>query len=131
MQTRYLSRALLVAAIATMVSSPLMAQSTNSQTFEGWANDTAVKNNGRISRDAYLNEMGKRWDTMPNRQGTRDAYLSGLRSKWDAADRDNRGLTPAEVSRMSGNVDSSTSTVPKTGTGVQPGNMGPGNSKGQ
>jgi hypothetical protein len=29
------------------------------------------------------------------------------------------------------NVDSSTSGIPRSGAGVQPGNMGPANSKGQ
>ena len=131
MQTKHLTKTLMAGALMAALACTVQAQSTNSQTFEGWANDTAVKNNGRISRDAYLNEMGKRWDAMPNHQGTRDAYLNGLRTKWDAADRDNRGMTPAEVSKMTGNVDSSTSSVPKSGTGVQPGNMGPGNAKGQ
>jgi len=131
MHTKHLGKTLMIGSLAAALACPLFALSTNSTTFEGWANDTAVKNNGRISRDAYMNEMGRRWDAMPNHQGTRDAYLSGLRSKWDAADRDNRGLTPAEVSRITGNVDSTTSAMPKTGTGVQPGNMGPANSKGQ
>ena len=41
-----------------------------------------------------------------------------------------QGLTPAEVSRMYGNVDSAALPA-KTGSGVQPGNMGPGNQKGK
>ena len=39
--------------------------------------------------------------------------------------------TPAEVSQMTGHVDSSTAGYPVSGSGVQPGNMGPANSKGQ
>jgi len=39
-------------------------------------------------------------------------------------------LTPAEVSRIYGNVDSA-AQAPLTGSGVQAGNMGPGNSKGK
>jgi len=56
-----------------------------------WLEDTprrsclATKNNGRISRKAYMDEMGRRWDAM---------------------DRNQQGLTPAEVSRIYGNVDS-------------------------
>jgi hypothetical protein len=110
---------------------PAFAESTNSVTFEGWANDTAVRYNGRIPRDIYLDEMGRRWDADPGHRGTRDLYLIELRSRWDLADRYNGGLTPAEISRMTGNVDSSTAGMPKSGAGVQAGNMGPANSKGQ
>src|SRR5690242_12896677 len=50
-----------------------------------WATDYAARNNGRISRKAYMDEMGRRWDAM---------------------DRNQQGLTPAEVSHMTGHVDS-------------------------
>ena len=112
-------------------ATPSFAESTNSVTFEGWANDTAVRYNGRIPRDVYVDEMGRRWDSNANRRGTRDVYLNDVRSRWELVDRDNRGLTPVEISRMTGKVDSSTSGIPMTGAGVQPGNMGPANSKGQ
>ena len=112
-------------------ATPSFAESTNSVTFEGWANDTAVRYNGRIPRDVYVDEMGRRWDSNANRRGTRDVYLNDVRSRWELVDRDNRGLTPVEISRMTGKVDSSTSGMPMTGAGVQPGNMGPANSKGQ
>ena len=110
---------------------PAYAESTNSVTFEGWANDTAVRYDGRIPRDIYLDEMGRRWDADAGHRGTRDLYLIELRSRWDLADRNNSGLTPAEISRMTGNVDSSTAGMPKSGAGAQAGNMGPANSKGQ
>jgi hypothetical protein len=112
-------------------ATPAFAESTNSVTFEGWANDTAVRYNGRIPRDVYVDEMGRRWDSDANRRGTRDVYLHDVRSRWELVDRDNRGLTPVEISRMTGKVDSSTSGMPMTGAGVQPGNMGPASSKGQ
>ena len=99
--------------------------------YEGWANDTAIRYNGRIPRDVYIDEMGRRWESDANRRGTRDVYLNDLRGRWSQADRDNRGLTPAEISQMTGKVDSSTSGIPMSGSGVQPGNMGPANSKGQ
>jgi len=76
---------------------------------DSWATDYATKNNGRISRKAYMDEMGRRWDAM---------------------DRNQQGLTPAEVSRIYGNVDSAAGPA-RTGSGVQGGNMGPGNQKGQ
>jgi hypothetical protein len=110
---------------------PAFAESTNSVTFEGWANDTAVRYNGRIPRDIYLDEMGRRWDADATHRGTRELYLIELRSRWDVADRDNSGLTPADISRLTGNVDSSTAGMPRSGAGAQPGNMGPANSKGQ
>ena len=118
-------------AITGFAASPAFGQSTNSTTFEGWANETAAKNNGLITRDMYLNEMGRRWEAMPSHQGTREAYVNGLRSRWDDVDRDNRGMTPAQVSKLTGKVDSSTEAMPKSGSGAQPGNMGPGNSKAQ
>ena len=77
--------------------------------LDEWMRNESVRGNGRISRRAYLDYMGQRWD---------------------AADTSRQGLTPAEVSRLTGHVDSNAS-APLTGTGQQPGNMGPGNSKGK
>src|SRR5690606_16148239 len=38
--------------------------------MSSWANEYARSNQGRISRDAYLEEMGRRWDQHDqNRQG--------------------------------------------------------------
>lgn len=74
-----------------------------------WERGYAAQHNGRISRDAYMEEMGRRWD---------------------ALDRNRQGLTPSEVSRLTGHVDSSAPPA-LTGSGVQAGNMGPGNSKAQ
>ena len=54
MHTKHLGKTLMIGSLAAALACPLFAQSTNSTTFEGWANDTAVKNNGRISRDAYM-----------------------------------------------------------------------------
>ena len=142
MKANTVTKALIVTALAC-APTLTMAQSTNSSTMpaaanatgasavDTWAADQARENNGRISRDAYMQEMGRRWDANPNRTGTRDAYLGELRKQWDAADRDHRGLTPADVSKMTGKVDSSTESMPKSGSGVQPGNMGPGSTKGQ
>jgi hypothetical protein len=79
------------------------------KTGQEWATDYATKNKGRITRQAYMDEMGRRWD---------------------AVDKSHQGLTPAEVSRIYGNVDSAAGPA-RTGSGVQGGNMGPGNQKGQ
>ena len=45
-------------------------------------------------------------------------------------DSNRQGLAPADVSRITGSVDSN-AQAPLTGSGVQAGNMGPGNSKGK
>ena len=126
-----LTQACILAATAAVLATPAIAESTNSTTFESWTNDMAVQYHGRIPRDVYLDEMGRRWEADPHHQGTREVYLRNLRDRWDTMDRSNRGLTPAEISSMTGKVDSTTSALPRTGSGVQPGNMGPANSKGQ
>ena len=58
--------AALAAALGVCGTLPAMAESTNSITFEGWANQTAPRYQGRIPRDIYLDEMGRRWDADPN-----------------------------------------------------------------
>ena len=100
MNVKRLTQAAIVAAALAATGTPVLAQSTNSTTFDNWATDTARQHNGRITRDVYLDEMGRRWDADPNHTGTREAYLRDLRTRWDTMDRGNRGLTPAEVSGM-------------------------------
>lgn len=77
--------------------------------LDEWMRNESVRGNGRITRRAYLDYMGQRWDAM---------------------DTTHQGLTPTEVSRLTGHVDSN-APAPLTGSGQQPGNMGPGNSKGK
>ena len=86
---------------------------TNSKARSGtdlnaWVKHQATEHKGRISRQAYLDEMGRRWDTL---------------------DRNNQGLTPAEISRLTGKVDVDHSALPRTGSDVQAGNMGPTSNK--
>ncbi|TMH67964.1 MAG: hypothetical protein E6H48_06855 [Betaproteobacteria bacterium] len=92
--------------------------------------DTATQTAGVIREDAFLDEMGRRWDADPNHTGSRSLYLDSMRARWEARDPTNQGLSPAEVSELTGNVDTSAGPT-LSGTGVQPGNMGPGNAKGQ
>ena len=122
--------AALAAALGISGTLPAMAESTNSTTFEGWANQTAPSYQGRIPRDIYLDEMGRRWDADPNHRGSRSAYLDRERARWEAVDSGNHGLTPAQVSELTGKVDTSAGPA-LSGSGVQAGNMGPGNAKGQ
>jgi hypothetical protein len=76
-------------ATAQTPSSPMTkgvgaADSTNSKsapTLHTWASDYSRAHNGYISRQAYMDEMGRRWDAM---------------------DRSKRGLTVDEVNSMYG-----------------------------
>ena len=77
--------------------------------FNTWASRHAKDHQGRISRQAYMDEMTRRWESL---------------------DRNNQGLTPAEVSRLTGKVDVDQSAPPRTGSGAQAGNMGPSSTKG-
>jgi len=110
------------------------ADNTNSKSGPGvadsWADKYASEHQGKISRQAYLDEMGRRFDAMDTskRNGlTRQAYLDDLTSQWNTYDRNNAGLTPAEVSRITGKVDVDQASVPRTGSGAQAGDMGPQN----
>lgn len=82
----------------------------HAETMDNWATTQAGRNQGRISRQAYMDEMGRRWDSL---------------------DRNQQGLTPAELSRLSGNVDVEGAGYPRTGSGAQAGDMGPSNSRGR
>ena len=84
---------------ATIQSDNAVIRSDNA-TIRSWAQDTAAQNGGVIREDAYLDEMGRRWDANPDRTGMRGVYLDDLRARWEAADRSGQGLTPAEVSEM-------------------------------
>ena len=127
-----LTQAVAVTIALATTGLPAFAQgATPTVTIQVWADDTAGRYDGRIPRNVYLEEMGRRYDADGNRVVTREIYLNDWRNRWDAMDPSGRGLTPAEVSRLTGKVDSGTSGMPMSGTGVQPGNMGPANSKGQ
>lgn len=76
------------ALLAAGMSSAALAQADNSNSkvapaasFSGWMTDYSKSNQGRISREAYMQESGRRWDAM---------------------DKDRRGLTPDEVNAIYG-----------------------------
>jgi len=71
-----------------------------SGTFSGWLSDYQGKHEGRVSRQAYMDEVGRRWD---------------------AADKDKKGLTSDQINQAYGSGPGMTST--------NPGNMGPNNVK--
>jgi len=84
-----------------------------------------------MPHDIYYDETGRRFDSEPHPHINRFGYFDLRGPHWDTVDVTNGGATPAQVSQMTGKVDSSTSGVPVSGSGAQPGNMGPANSKGQ
>ena len=120
-----------VVAVASILSAGAAAPASHGTgvTIQSGA-DTATQTAGVIREDAFLDEMGRRWDADPNHTGSRSLYLDSMRARWEARDPSNQGLSPAEVSELTGNVDTSAGPT-LSGTGVQPGNMGPGNAKGQ
>ena len=87
MKRKTTSRFIVVAALAVAASSVFaQADNTNSQTapagsFSTWMGDQSKMNNGYITREEYMKEAGRRWDM---------------------ADKNRKGLTPAEVNRIYG-----------------------------
>lgn len=79
----------------------------------------------------YLEGATRHYDADGNRVYTTTTYSNDWMNRADAYDPNGRGMSPAEVSNLTHNVDSTTSGIPWNGSGVQPGNMGPANSKGQ
>jgi hypothetical protein len=68
------------------LSSQVFAENVQSgnpdqSSFTGWMGGYATQNNGRITRKAYMDEAGRRWDAM---------------------DRDRQGLTIDQIHRMYG-----------------------------
>ena len=81
---------LLAMALAALCVGTVHAQSSGSSgggvtastdTFQSWLNVQAGKSKGRVSRQMYMEEMGRRWDTM---------------------DRDKSGLTTTQIYGMYG-----------------------------
>jgi len=69
---------------AGTTSSTGAADNTNSKSapsVQSWMHDYSARNKGYISRQAYMDEMGRRWDTM---------------------DRNNQGLTTDQINSMYG-----------------------------
>jgi hypothetical protein len=140
----------IVLAGALLVSgAPALARDSKVATIEVWTNDTATQYTttspqvvyvGQTPRVVYFEQTPRvvyvegatrRYDADGNRVYTRDVYLNDWSNRSDAWDPSGRGMSPAEVSNLTHNVDSTTSGLPRSGAGVQPGNMGPANSKGQ
>ena len=72
-----------------------------SGSFSGWLSDYQTKHEGRISRQAYMDEVGRRWDM---------------------ADKDRKGLTQDQIHQTYGMGGPGM-------TSTNPGNTGPANVK--
>ena len=110
MKTRSILSAMAI--VTAVIAAPVMAQGTTSgaadntnakvdPAFSTWMRSYSEAHGGRISRQAYMDEAGRRWDAM---------------------DKQNRGLTTAEINRMygygpsPGQVKAGTSQTNPTGT---------------
>ncbi len=80
-----------------LVAAPAMAQAdnTNSKTdpsFRGWMQNYSKTNNGRISRQAYMDEAGRRWDAMDNnKQGLTMSQINSMYGSTPDATHVNKG----------------------------------------
>jgi hypothetical protein len=130
MNIKLLTASLAAALLAS--GAPAMAQGTRVITVEEvWVPDTVVRYDVGVPRYTYIDAMGRYWDADGNRIVSREVYVNDWRSRREAFDPASRGMSTAEVSNLTHNVDSGTSGLPMSGAGAQPGNMGPANSKGQ
>ncbi|MEP6941306.1 MAG: hypothetical protein ABI981_00110 [Betaproteobacteria bacterium] len=72
-------------------------KATGPNTFSGWMTDYSKAHNGRISRQAYMDEAGKRWDSADktNQGLTSDQiygmYGSGTAGTNNSMNKDNKG----------------------------------------
>ena len=64
------------------------------QSYQSWMHDSSMHNKGYISRQEYMDEMGRRWDAM---------------------DKDQKGLTSDQINSMYG---APSHTVVKKGTSI-------------
>lgn len=127
--------------LAIALSGAVMASAApamGATTVEVWTTDTTpTLSSPRViyyeqtPRVVYIEGTPRYYDADGNRVYTRDVYSNDWSNRVDAYDPRGRGMSPAEVSNLTHNVDSTTSGVPWSGSGAQPGNMGPANSKGQ
>ena len=97
---------------ATSIGGSDRLGNTNSDNFNTWMSDYASQHNGRITREEFLAQMGNRWDQL-------DAQHQGY-------------LTPDQVEEILViTPDTASATPPRTGSDAQPGDMGPGNTRGK
>jgi hypothetical protein len=96
---------------ATTIGGQDRLGNTNSDNFNTWMSDYASQHNGHITRQEFLSQMGNRWDRL-------DAEHQGY-------------LTPVQVQEILIITPAESSAPARTGSDVQPGDMGPSNSRGK
>lgn len=89
----------------------VIAPNSDTTDVRSWAEQAAAVNGGIVKEDQFLDEMGRRFDQNRDRSGLRSIYLEDLRARWEALDTNNQGLTPAQVSTLAGDLDTSTITT--------------------
>ena len=120
--------ALLASGTSAMAGTTVQVWTTDSAPVVTAPREVYIEQTPRV---IYLEGTTRYYDADGNRVYTQDLYSNDWNNRVDALDPRGRGMSPAEVSNLTHNVDSTTSGMPRSGTGVQPGNMGPSNSKGQ
>ena len=85
----------------------VIAPNSDRTDVRSWAEQAAAMNGGVVKEDQFLDEMGRRFDQNRDRSGLRSIYLEDLRARWEALDTNNQGLTPAQVSTLAGDLDTS------------------------
>jgi hypothetical protein len=76
------------------------ADKPETNTFQSWLNTHSAKNNGRVSRQVYMDEAGRRWDSM---------------------DQNKVGLTTEEINRIYYNPSARLGGPTATGSGEKKG----------
>ena len=109
MNAKAKSRFMVVATVALTAAGSAFAQADNTNskmaqpsTFPTWMTDQSNTHSGYITREEYMQEAGRRWDM---------------------ADKNRRGLTPAEINQIYG-YDSRAAAVTRTTDKVE-GNAAP------
>ena len=104
-----MKQAILVGALALFATGSALGQADNTNskmapagTFSNWMTDQSKMHDGYITRDQYMQEAGRRWDL---------------------ADKNRKGLTPAELNQIYG-YGSSAAAVTTTPDKIE-GNMSP------
>jgi hypothetical protein len=110
MKLAQLVTACAIAGALSVGTAHAQADNTNSKTaprFNTWMTDYSKANNGRISRQAYMDEAGKRWDAMDtSKQGLTETQINQMYGYNSGA------ATPAMVKRGNSGTNP-TGTEPK------------------
>lgn len=72
-------------------------------TFQDWLNKHSSANNGRVSRKAYMDEVGRRWDSVDhNRQGLSTSQINDMYGGTSGGSSSGAGYTTGGNSGVTG-----------------------------